>query len=191
LPHNGWLKNYNYAERLLWQNPEAVLAQIGFGTGNVMVDVGCGDGFFSIPAARITGPSGLIHALDSSPEAIEILQTRAKEAGISNIQTTVGDAEEYVFCQHCADFVLMANVLHDFHAPLKALECARSMLKPDGKLVDLDWKKEPDQLHGPPLAKRLNQEEAAALLQQAGFRITMNTLSPPFHYLLLAEITRE
>jgi ubiquinone/menaquinone biosynthesis C-methylase UbiE len=190
LSNNGWLKAYNYAERLLWQNPEAVLAQIGFKPGNVMADVGCGDGFFSIPAARITGPSGMIYALDSSPKAIEILQTRATEAGIYNIQARAGDAEEYVFCHHCADFVLMANVLHDFHTPLKALECARNMLKPDGKLVDLDWKKEPDQLHGPPLAKRLNQEEAAVLLQQAGFKVTLNTLSQPFHYLLLAEITK-
>ncbi len=188
MPRNGWLKEYNYAERLLLQNPEAVLAQAGLKSGDVVVDIGCGDGFFAIPAARMVGPLGMVYALDSSPEAIEKLEKRAREAGISTIRTAIGDAEEHIFCRRCADLVLMANVLHDFHAPLKALGCVMAMLKPEGRLVDLDWKKEPDQLHGPPLDKRLNQEEAGALLKQAGFKVVSSTLSQPFHYLLLAQI---
>ena len=80
----------------------------------------------------------------------------------------------------------MANILHDFADPVAALKNARLMLKPSGKLADLDWKKEKKQLHGPPFTKRLSQEQASALLKQAGFKVVSNTLSGPFHYLLIA-----
>jgi len=63
------------------------------------------------------------------------------------------------------------------------------MLKPGGVLAALDWKKEPQQKHGPPLNIRLNQEEASALLSRAGFTVFESSLSGPFHYLLLARIS--
>jgi hypothetical protein len=59
--------------------------------------------------------------------------------------------------------------------------------KPGGRMADLDWKKEKQQLHGPPFAKRFDQEKAAALLNQAGFKVMSSTLVGPFHYLLMAE----
>lgn len=183
----GWAYSYNLSERLLWQTPDLVLEQIGLGPGHIMVDIGCGDGFFAIPAARKVTPQGHIYALDSSTEAIEQLRDNAQKTGITNITAQTGDAAQYIFCNHCADFVFMANVLHDFESPGKVLKCARTMLKPGGRVVDIDWKKEPDQLHGPPFYKRLSQKEAAELLEQAGFRIIVNTLSQPFHYLLMAE----
>ncbi len=186
MPH-GWSKDYNHAERLLWQNADQILSEIGLQPGMTLVDLGCGDGFFSLPAARIIGPTGLVYAIDASAEAISSLNEHAAAAGFTNIRTFVADAEESVLCDKCADVALMANVLHDFEHPLSVLANARKMLKPGGVLADLDWKKEPQQVHGPPLAKRLNQAEASSLLSQAGFKVFKSSLSGPFHYLLLAK----
>jgi ubiquinone/menaquinone biosynthesis C-methylase UbiE len=186
MPH-GWNMDYNHAERRLWQDPQAILQAIGLKAGDTLADIGAGDGYFSIPAAAMVGAAGTIYALDLSPEALASLQTKAAADCLKNIRTIVGDVEQVVICRQCADVVLLANVLHDFTHPLVALANIRSMLKPGGILADLDWKKEPLQAHGPPLAKRLNQDEATALLHQASFRMTKGTLSGPFHYLLLAE----
>lgn len=187
MPH-GWNKDYNHAERLLWQNPEVVLSQIGLKPGDTLIDLGAGDGYFSLPAARIVGETGLVYALDFSAEAIDSLKAQIAEAGLKNIKTIVGNAEGIVLCSGCVDVVLMANVLHDFEHPLKVLANARAMLKPRGVLADLDWKKEPQQIHGPPLAKRLSQDEATAILVEAGFKVVSSTLSGLFHYLILAAI---
>jgi hypothetical protein len=81
----------------------------------------------------------------------------------------------------------MANVLHDFADPVAVLKNARLMLKPGGKLADLDWKKDKDQIHGPPFALRFDQDKATALLTQVGFKVISSTLVGPFHYLLIAE----
>jgi ubiquinone/menaquinone biosynthesis C-methylase UbiE len=172
---------------MLWQDAPAILAQIGLKPGDTLVDLGSGDGYFSIPAARMVGKSGMVYALDVSAEAISELKAAASAAGLNNIQTAVGEAENTLPCEGCADVVLMANVLHDFADPVAALKNARHMLKPGGRLADLDWKKDKDQLHGPPFAKRFDQEKATAMLNRAGFKVMSSALMGPFHYLLIAE----
>ena len=49
---------FNEAERRKWQNPEAILVDIGLAPGFTFVDVGCNDGFFALPAARVVGEGG-------------------------------------------------------------------------------------------------------------------------------------
>jgi ubiquinone/menaquinone biosynthesis C-methylase UbiE len=75
-----------------------------------------------------------------------------------------------VFCRECADIVFYNTVLHDFRDPAKVLRNANAMLKPSGKLVNIDWKKKPTAF-GPPLQIRFSEEQAAYLLRQAGFAI--------------------
>ena len=183
----GSLQDYNHAERRLWQDAPAILAQIGVKPGGTLADIGSGDGYFSIPAAKMLEPEGSVYALDVYPEAISELNAAASAAGLANIKTTVGEAENTVMCKGCADVVLMANVLHDFTDPLAALKNARLMLKSGGRLADLDWKKKKEQLHGPPFAKRFDQQKATSLLVEAGFKVVSSALVGPFHYLLIAE----
>jgi ubiquinone/menaquinone biosynthesis C-methylase UbiE len=183
----GSQKDYNLAERRLWQDAGAILSQIGLLPGSTLVDIGSGDGYFSIPAARIVGNTGRVYALDMSAENLSGLEDAIKENGLSNIQTAIGNAETTLPCEACADFVLMANVLHDFNDPVAALRNARRMLKPGGRLADLDWKKEERQMHGPRFDKRFDQQKATELLAQAGFKVMSSTLVGPFHYLIIAE----
>jgi len=184
----GWDKDYNHAERLLWQNPSQILFEIGLKIGDTLADIGCGDGFFSLAAAKIVGSQGLIYALDTNTVAITALMANAQTAGAGNIHPILSDAQELVPCPTQADVALLANVLHDFRYPLKALANVKQALKPNGNIAVIDWKKEPQQRHGPPLAKRLSQEEEAKLLRNAGFKIIMVAPTGPFHYLLLATV---
>ncbi len=183
---SGSLKHYNHEGRSRWQDAHSILARIGLKSGDTLADVGAGDGYFSLPAAQIVGNSGAILAFDAYPEAITALQTAASAAGFANIKTTVGEAENTIMCTGCADIVLMANVLHDFNDPVAALKNARLMLKPAGKLADLDWKKEEGQPFGPPFAIRFDQEKSRALLEEAGFNVISSEFVGPYHYLLVA-----
>jgi ubiquinone/menaquinone biosynthesis C-methylase UbiE len=97
-----------------------------------------------------------------------------------------GKAEETMICDACADVVFCGTALHDFADPSTVLTNARKMLKPDGRLIDLDWKKEPTEL-GPPLQIRFSQEKAAKLIQKAGFTIESIKEAGPYHYLITAK----
>ena len=141
-----------------------------FAAGMVFVDVGCGDGFFSILAAKKVGEKGRVYAVDSDASAIEKLNRKAQAEGLKNIVSKVGSAEETVFCVGCADFVFFSMVLHDFADPAKVLQNARKMVKPTGTLVDLDWKKQ-EMPFGPPLKIRFSEDHASSLIHDAGFRV--------------------
>lgn len=150
--------------------PETTLKDIGLRSGMVFMDIGCGDGFFAIPAAQLVGEKGVVYAVDIDASAIEKLKDKAAEKGLKNVNAEVGAAEETVFCEECADIVFYSRVLHDFRDPAKVLRNAKRMLKPTGTLVDLDWKKK-FTMFGPPVRIRFSEEQAANLIIAAGFTI--------------------
>jgi ubiquinone/menaquinone biosynthesis C-methylase UbiE len=173
-------------ERRKWQNPEAILADIGLKPGFTFIDVGCGGGFFTLPAARMVGRRGKVYGLDVDNRSITSLKELAAKEGLKNLNLTVGQAEESVICEQCADIVFFGIALHDFQDPARVLENARRMVKSAGKLVNLDWKKEPMDL-GPPLKIRFSEDMAVHLIQTAGFTVETVKESGPYHYLVVAK----
>ena len=172
-------------ERRKWQNPEAILVDIGVKAGFTFVDVGCGYGFFTLPAARLVGNEGRVYGLDVDGHAIDRLKEKASKEGLKNLTLKVGMAEEKVFCDSCADIVFFGIVLHDFSDPVKVLANANRMLKPTGRLIDLDWKGESMHL-GPPLRIRFSEEKASNLIMTAGFKIDEIKKEGLYHYMIVA-----
>jgi ubiquinone/menaquinone biosynthesis C-methylase UbiE len=181
--HGGF--SLDEATRRSWYNPDAILKDLRFGM--VFVDVGCGDGFFSILAAKKVGDKGRVYAVDIDSNAIAKLKNKAEAEGLPNIVTVVGRAEDTVFCDQCADFVLYSMNLHDFADPEKVLRNAKQMIKPDGQIVDLDWKKE-EMPFGPPDAIRFSEERACGLMRSAGFSAINSYDAGPHHYIVKAKI---
>lgn len=180
-------KYHDETERRQWQDPETILAEIGLQRGATFVDMGCGEGFFALPAARIAGDNGKVYGLDISPEAITHLMEKAAAQGLQNLDAQASPAEETILCRECADIVFFGIVLHDFADPSRVLVNARKMLKPSGKLVNLDWRKEPMSL-GPPLPKRFSEAEATHLIESVGFRVIEVKNSGIYHYIITATI---
>jgi ubiquinone/menaquinone biosynthesis C-methylase UbiE len=174
-------------ERLQWQNPEEILFGAGLRPGMTFIDIGCGEGFFSIPAAYIVGSSGHVYAYDINEEAISQLAIQAREEHLDQLISTTGTGEDTVLCEGGADMVFFGIDLHDFEDPRKVLQNARIMLKPAGVLVDLDWKDQPMEF-GPPLEKRFSKEKAMNLIESAGFRIVSAVEAGPYHYLVMAKL---
>jgi ubiquinone/menaquinone biosynthesis C-methylase UbiE len=152
----------------------------------VFVDVGCGNGFFSLLAAEIVGEKGQVFAVDIDAGAIEKLKSEAAIRGLFNIQAMIGPAEEVVFCEGCADIVFFSMVLHDFADPIQVLKNARSMVKQKGKMVNLDWKKMPMPF-GPPERIRFSEEKASELVRQAGFTVDSVREVGPYHYIMVGK----
>jgi ubiquinone/menaquinone biosynthesis C-methylase UbiE len=172
-------------ERRQWQDPEEILSSIGIVQGMVFVDMGCGDGYFALPAARKVGFLGKVYANDIDAGAVERLRRRAVQERLDNLFTEVKEAEETIVCQGCADIVFFGIDLHDFRDPAKVLLNAKKMLRPEGRLVDLDWKDQP-MAFGPPLEKRFSIDKARNLIGSAGFPIVSVQDAGQYHYLIIA-----
>jgi ubiquinone/menaquinone biosynthesis C-methylase UbiE len=173
------------AERRKWQNPEAILKETGLKPGMTLIDMGCGNGFFTLPAARLAGEKGQVYGLDINSDFIEQTAEKAAEEGLRNLNLTTGAAEEMLLCEGCADVVFLGIVLHDFRDPARVLKNARKMLKTDGKLANLDWKKKATGF-GPPVSIRFNEETASKMIEEAGFKVEKVKDSGPDHYLIIA-----
>jgi ubiquinone/menaquinone biosynthesis C-methylase UbiE len=174
-------------ERRKWQDPEAVLLGIGLKPGMTVADIGCGGGFFALPAARIVGEGGRVYGLDISPEAIAALGRAARRGKLGNIVTMVGDAAGAPVCRACCDIVFFGINLHDFADPDRVLRNAHEALKSDGRLVDVDWKKTGIPF-GPPEEIRFSEEQASRLIEAAGFIVTAVRNAGPYHYLVEARL---
>ena len=175
----------NEEERRKWQNPEEILADAGVQPAIIFIDIGCGFGFFAVPAAKIIGPKGVVCGVDIDSEALHELRERASKADLRNIRVKLAPAEDVSLCERCADMAFIGIALHDFSDPLKVLQNAKRALKPTGRLVNLDWRKEPMPF-GPPLEIRFSEEEAASLITKAGFTVESVKSSGPYHYIVSA-----
>jgi len=170
--------------RRSWYNPEVILQNLQ--AGMVFIDIGCGDGFFSILAAKKVGVTGKVYAVDIDSSAIERLKLKAKAKGLTNITAIACKAEETVFCRNCADVIFYSMDLHDFSDPVKVLQNAKEMIKLNGQLIDLDWKKI-DTPFGPSLTIRFSEEKASILIENAGFTIISVRDVGRYHYVITAK----
>jgi len=175
------------ATRRSWYSPEAILRDLR--VEMVFMDVGSGDGFFSVLAAKKVGEKGKVYALDSDASAIESLNRKVQIEGLRNVVGKIGLAEETVFCNGCADFVFFSMVLHDFADPAKVLQNARVMIKQNGRLVDLDWKKR-QMPFGPPFKIRFSEDYASSLIRDEGFQVADVRSAGKYHYVITAQPSR-
>jgi ubiquinone/menaquinone biosynthesis C-methylase UbiE len=170
-------------------DPEAVLKEIGILPGVALLDAGCGEGRFSIPAAALVGERGRIYAVDTSEERIASLRRAAREHGSTQVEAFVADVTGGIPLPAAAvDVCLMVNVFHDLvdsgTVPGDLAE-VRRVLKPGGVLAIVDFKKNVPRPPGPPLSRRLSADEVELVVRQFGLRRKRDTEVGPYHYLIL------
>lgn len=79
---------------LIFRNPYKILKRAGLKSGQNVLEVGCGPGFFTIPAANIVGKEGMVYAIDTHTLAVERVKNKIKRAGIKNVKPILENASE-------------------------------------------------------------------------------------------------
>jgi ubiquinone/menaquinone biosynthesis C-methylase UbiE len=121
--------------------PVKTLEMLGFTGGVDMADIGCGIGYFSIPAAEIAGPSSKIYALDISIEMLDEVEKRALETGLSNIHNIMVDEYDLKLSDQSVGFAILCNVLHEIEDKNRYLSEICRILQDGGSLQLLNGKK--------------------------------------------------
>jgi SAM-dependent methyltransferase len=102
--------------------------------GETIVDLGCGAGIDALLAARRTGPTGRVIALDFLPEMLERTSAAAAEAGIANVDTLEAEMEAIPLPDESVDHIISNGVINLSARKRRVLaECAR-VLRHGGKL---------------------------------------------------------
>jgi ubiquinone/menaquinone biosynthesis C-methylase UbiE len=171
------------AERALILNPEDILDSAELRKDSVIVDVGSGTGFFAIPASKRV-PKGIVYAVDIQSEMHDILSRKISDAGLGNIETVLSTETLIPLDSESVDIAYIGNTLHELEGDSTLREIFR-ILRPDGRLIALDWKKEESPM-GPPLSERLSLDEAKIKIENAGFIVTASGEHGPYNYIISA-----
>src|SRR5579863_73497 len=179
-----WL---NRPEREKEENPEGALDALGIRPGMVVADVGAGTGYMSLRLAKRVGPGGKVYANDLQPEMLRRLRENAIKAGLANIETVQGEESDPKLPQGRMDLVLLVDVYHEFSKPREMIDKIRESLKPDGRLVLLEYRKEDPNVPILPEHK-MSVPEVKAELEPQGLILTkvIETL-PRQHILILTK----
>ena len=113
--------------------PIALLREAGVGPGMTVLDFGCGPGGFSVAAARLVGPGGLVLAVDIEPLARRSVEKAAQKEGLTNLRPLDG-SETAKLQDRSVDMALLYDVLHDLEEPGPVLTELHRLLKPGGIL---------------------------------------------------------
>lgn len=92
--------------------PIQALQEVDVDSGMHILDFGCGLGGFSLAAANLVGPEGMVYAVDNHPFSIESVKKAASKQKLTNIRTYFGSTFDDIISES-VDFVLLYDVLHD------------------------------------------------------------------------------
>jgi ubiquinone/menaquinone biosynthesis C-methylase UbiE len=122
--------------------PGELLRAAGLRPGQSVLEVGCGTGFFTVPAARLLGDQGSLVAMDRLAVAVEAVTGKVQAAGLQNVRVVVGNALDTQLAAESLDIVLIFGVIPAPMLPMDTLLAEmHRILKPGGTMAvwPLSW----------------------------------------------------
>jgi len=135
----AWLER---RERELEEDPNLALRLLGIKRGATVADIGAGTGYYSIRMAKIVGPLGKVYASDIQVGMLNLLQQNVVRAQVTNVIPVLGAFDDPKLPAGSLDLAIMVDVYHEVSEPQKLLQRLREALKPDGRLVLLEYRAE-------------------------------------------------
>ena len=134
--------------------------------------------------AKRVGPSGKVYAEDIQPEMLRMPRQNAASAHASNVETVLGTETDPKLPPGQLDLILLVDVYHEFSQPQKMVRRMREALKPDGRLVLLEYRKEDPNIPIRPEHK-MSVQEVKTELEAEGFKMDQVIETLPRQHILI------
>jgi ubiquinone/menaquinone biosynthesis C-methylase UbiE len=164
-------------------NVDLILSELHINSKiNDLVEIGCGYGTFTIPAAKhITGK---LHAFDIEKEMFDIVEQKIANEHLSNVSLELRDilTKTTGLANNSIDYVMLFNILHH-DSPIDFLTESYRILKPKGKLGILHWRSDISTPRGPDLSIRPKPDQIIQWIDKLKFSIYKEpVIIEPYHY---------
>lgn len=170
-------------EREVEEQPARALALLRVRAGETVADVGAGSGYFTERLARLVGPMGRVYANDIQRGMLDRLWQRMARARINNVTLVQGTPDDPRLPPDTFDLILMVDVYHELGAPQAVLAHLKRALRPEGRLVLIEYKGEDPSIPIRPEHK-MTVAQAKLELESEGFRLSEVDSSLPRQHLL-------
>ena len=176
-----WLER---PERVQEEDPDRALNVLNIAKGSSVADVGAGSGYWTVKLSERVGPTGKVFANDLQPQMLDILRSRLSATGISNVTLVQGTVNDPKLPPASVDLELMVDVYHELSQPQAMLRGLRDALKPGGRLVLLEYRKEDPSI---PIKfeHKMSVAEAKLEVEHEGFTLAEVDESLPWQHILI------
>jgi ubiquinone/menaquinone biosynthesis C-methylase UbiE len=135
----AWLER---PERESEEAPSRAVEALELTPGMVVADIGAGSGYYTVRMAAKVGPTGKVFATDIQVGMLSLLMRRVDSEGIKNVVPVQGAVDDPKLPAGSIDVALMVDVYHELAAPQVFVRRLRDALKPEGRLVLIEFRKE-------------------------------------------------
>jgi ubiquinone/menaquinone biosynthesis C-methylase UbiE len=165
---------------------ETMLAALNVQPGQTVCDMGCGNGFYTLPLAKLVGEGGKVVAVDIQREMLLLLKDRAAAESLSNIELVHGTIVDPQLKPGTVDLVLMVDVYHEFSHPEQMLQAIRASLKPGGRVALVEFRAEDRSV---PIKKlhKMSKQQILKEFEPNGFQLVEEFDKLPWQHLMFFE----
>jgi len=179
-----WATQFDDPARDAWQKPDAVIRALAPGPDAVIADIGAGTGYFSVRLARAV-PQGKVIGVDIEPDMVRYLAQRAQREGLANLSAQLGAADDPRLPVK-VDLVLVVDTYHHIASREDYFRRLRSSLEPGARLAIIDFRR--DSPYGPPKGMRVPRAQAERELARAGFELVATHDFLPYQYFIVLRV---
>ena len=181
----AWLER---AEREQEEAPSKAIEALDLKPGMVVADIGAGSGYYTSRLAAKVGPSGRVYATDIQAGMIALLTERVKAEGLTNVATVLGTMDDPRLPPRAIDLAIMVDVYHELQAPQLFLQRLHEALKPGGRLVLVEFRKEDPKI---PILEvhKMSVAEVKAELEPEGYAIERVIDVLPWQHIIVLRST--
>ena len=176
-----WLER---AERLDEEEPDRAIAALKIAKGSTVADIGAGSGYMTVKLADRVGTAGHVYANDIQPQMLELLRRKVESRHLQNVTLVQGDIDDPKLPAAAMDLELLVDVYHEFSQPQAMLRHLRDALKPTGRLVLLEYRKEDPAIPIRPEHK-MSVAEAKLEVEAEGYTLSRVDESLPRQHILI------
>jgi ubiquinone/menaquinone biosynthesis C-methylase UbiE len=180
---DAYIAKMEAPDRAAWQKPDEVIKALGLKPGQTACDLGTGPAYFALKLAKVAGH---VYAEDVEPRILEVARQRIAAAGARNITPVLGLPDDPLLPDASCDVVLIVDTFHHFPDGTAYLKRVSRLLKPGGRLANIDFHKRETPV-GPPVEHRVARETFLEHATQAGLKVVSEPTMLPYQYFLVLQ----
>ncbi|MFP3874975.1 MAG: class I SAM-dependent methyltransferase [Thiohalophilus sp.] len=167
-----WQSTFERRGREVYDHRHAIIEALDLETGMHIADVGAGTGLFTRLFAQQVGKTGKVYAVDIAQNFVDNILRTAREQDLNNIEGIVNDQHSARLPEDSVDLVFLSDTYHHFEYPEAMLDSIHRALRPGGRLVIIDFRREPGESSAWVMSHvRANREEVIDEVTTAGFEL--------------------
>jgi ubiquinone/menaquinone biosynthesis C-methylase UbiE len=179
----GWLER---PEREKEEQPRKLSSMLDLKAGMIVADIGAGSGYHTFRLSEKVGAKGKVLAVDIQKEMLDIIRQRMKKDKVKNVEPVLGTETDPKLPAEGVDLILMVDVYHEFTFPYEMTEAMFKALKPGGRMVFVEFRREDEKV---PilLAHKMTEKQVLAEMAPHKLKHVKTIESLPWQHVIIFE----